>query len=208
MKSVIVGAHLRRDDVEPLATALPAGDLFLSGVDVEDDQPLGDRALLVRVAEIRARLLERATFIAVRYGWAVRSATEGAAKCAEFIDRWRQTLTANRDNVEMTLKVVGTGAGPRPKREAYQSGADYLRALHTASRSVDIDPAFREAVSRIGTHRWVNRHDGALECALLIPRASVAEVIAAGENLKRDFSAIPFLMSGPWPLEVFADDHE
>lgn len=208
MKSVIVGAHLQRDDIEPLATAFPVGNIFLSGVDVKDDQPLGDRALLVRVAETRARLLEKATFIAVRYGWAVHSANEAAAKCAEHIDRWRETLTANRDNVEMTLKVVGSDAKPRPNREEFQSGADYLRALHTASRSVEIDPAFRAAVSKIGTHRWVNRHDGALECALLVPRASVADVIATGENLKRDFTAIAFLMSGPWPLEVFADDHE
>ena len=208
MKSVIVGAHLRRDDVEPLAKAIPVGDLFLSGVDVPDDQPLGDRALLVRVAETRARMLERATFIAVRYGWAVRSAVEASAKCAEFIDRWRETLTANRDNVEMTLKVVASDSSERPRRDDFQSGASYLRALHTASRSVSIDPSFRDAVSAIGQHRWVNRHDGALECALLVPRARVAEVIATGENLKRDFPDVPFLLSGPWPLEVFADDHE
>jgi hypothetical protein len=30
----------------------------------------------------------------------------------------------------------------------------------------------------------------------------------AGAALKRDFPSVPFLLSGPWPLEVFADDHE
>ena len=38
MKSVIVGAHLRREDIEPLAGAIPLAGLFLSGVDVADDQ--------------------------------------------------------------------------------------------------------------------------------------------------------------------------
>jgi hypothetical protein len=208
MKSVIVGAHLHRDDIEPLATAIEIGDLFLSGVDVADDQPLGDRALLVRVAETRARLLERATFIAVRYGFAARSAAEALGKCAQFIDRWREKLKAHRDEVEMTLKVVATESTARPDRVDFTSGAAYLRALHAASRSAHIDDLFREAVSAMGAHRWLNRHAGALECALLVPRGSVAEVIARGEQLKRDFPDTPFLLSGPWPLEVFADDHE
>ena len=73
MRLVIVGAHLRREDVEPVAEAVPVGDLFLSGVPVADDQPLGDRDLLLRVARTRAQLLERSTFIAIRYGFAIGS---------------------------------------------------------------------------------------------------------------------------------------
>jgi len=37
-------------------------------------------------------------------------------------------------------------------------------------------------------------------------RDGVDRVRAAGEQLKRDFPDVPFLLSGPWPLEVFADD--
>ncbi len=206
MKSIIVGAHLRREDIEPLAQAIPVADLFLSAVEVADDQPLGDRNLLLRVAGTRARLLERATFIAVRYGFAARSAAEAAAKCAEYVDRWRATLVANGDRVEMTVKVAAEGATPRPRREEFQSGADYLRALHASTRSAEVDPDFRHSVSRLGTHRWLNRHDGSLECALLVPRESVGAITASGEKLKQDFPDVPFLLSGPWPLEVFADD--
>ena len=52
MKRVVIGAHLRREDVESEADALPAGSLFLSGFAVADDQPLGDRELLLRVAGV------------------------------------------------------------------------------------------------------------------------------------------------------------
>ena len=43
MKFVVIGVHLDRQDIDDLATSLPAGDLFLSGIEIDDDQPLGDR---------------------------------------------------------------------------------------------------------------------------------------------------------------------
>ena len=208
MKSVIVGAHLRRDDIEPLARAIPLNDVFLSGVDVDDDQPLGDRELLLRVAATRARLLERATFVAIRYGVAIRTDDDAKEKCGAFADRWRPTLEKNRDNVEMTLKVAASHPQARPERSGFSSGAEYLRALHAATQAADIDPAFRDAVSRAGTHRWSHRDGRSLECAILIPRRDVKELIETGERWKAEFPHIPFLLSGPWPLEVFADDHE
>ena len=208
MKGVIVGAHLRSDDVEPLARPVPVGSVFLSAVDVDDDHPLGDRDLLLRVANTRAQLLERATFIAIRYGVAVRSDDDARAKCGAFADRWRDILEKNRDNVEMTLKVAATDAQPRPDRKEFTSGAEYLRALHSATQGAVVDDRFREAVSRAGVHRWQHRDGSSLECALLVPRGAVEDVLRQGESWKRDFPHIPFLLSGPWPLEVFADDHE
>lgn len=208
MKTVMVGAHLRREDIEPLAHALPAGSLFLSGVEVAEDQPLGDRDLLLRVAKVRAQLLDRATFIAIRYGFAVHTAEEAAAKCGEHLSRWRDLLVERGQDVEMTVKVVAAEKSARPRREDFDSGAAYLRALHEATQSAAIDPAFRDAVSTLGTHRWLHRHDGSLECALLVPRAEVPRMMNAGEQWKRDFPGVPFLLSGPWPLEVFADDHQ
>ena len=47
-----------------------------------------------------------------------------------------KTAAADTAKLQMTLKVVGSDAKPRPNRDEFQSGADYLRALHTASRSV------------------------------------------------------------------------
>ena len=205
MKSVIVGAHLRREDVEPLAVAIAVGEVFLSGVQVADDQPLGDRELLLRVANTRAELLERATFIAIRYGLAVRSEADAASKCGAQAAAWQKTLTANRENVEMTLKVAASKTTTRPKREDFTTGAAYLRALHAATQAAEVDPAFRDAVSNLGTHRWLHRDDRSLECALLVARMRVRDVLAAGERLKLDFPAVAFLFSGPWPLEVFAD---
>ena len=93
MKSIAIGAHLLRDDVEPLADAVPVGDLFLSAIAVEDDHPLGDRDLLVRVAGVRAKLLEVATFVALRYGFTFASAEQAQAKTLAHHARWRRLLT-------------------------------------------------------------------------------------------------------------------
>ncbi|HKB79454.1 MAG TPA: GvpL/GvpF family gas vesicle protein [Thermoanaerobaculia bacterium] len=213
MKTVIVGVHLQREDIGTLAEVVPASGLFLSGVLVGEEQPLGDRALLLRVAEVRSRLLDRATFIAVRYGFTVRGPDEAAAKCAEPAAAWRALLQRHRDDVEMTLKAAAAAPARRPDRTEFAAGADYLRALHAAASTIDVDPSFRSAAERelvpLATRfRWL-RETTALELALLVPRGRVEDVNAAGERLRKAFASVPFLLSGPWPLEVFThDDHE
>lgn len=196
MKNVVIGIHLHRQDIH--VEAIAAGDLWLSAVAVPDDQPLGDRDLVLRVAKIRAELLDRATFIAVRYGAIVTTPT---------IDpRWRAILEANRNNVEMTLKVASLTPKARPHRDDFTSGAAYLRALHESAAEVDetFKHAAEKAIDAIET-RWLPRDQASLEMAALIPRDQVAAARAAGEQLKRDFPRVPFLLSGPWPLEVFAN---
>jgi Gas vesicle synthesis protein GvpL/GvpF len=209
MKSIVIGAHLLRDDVEPVAAAVPVGDLFLSALEVADDQPLGDRELLIKVASIRARLLDVATFVAIRYGFTLAGPADAESKCAAHLVRWKRLLTAHRDDVEMTLKVKAAVARPRPDRHDFTSGADYLRALHAATQASNVDPAFREQAERLIVplsvkHRWMHRDERSVELAALVPRARLEDMRAAGEELRQ--SDVPFLLSGPWPLEVFADD--
>jgi hypothetical protein len=207
MKSVVVGVHLAREDVEPVADVIAAGDLWLSVVGVHDDQPLGDRDLLLRIAKVRRELLERATFVAVRYGFAVSSAAEALSKSAAHLERWKTLLEQHRGNVEMTLKVAATSSQPRPDRKQFASGAEYLKALHASAQSAQVDDAFREAAERVmnaGEHRWIHRDNNSIELAALVQRTGVDDVLAAGETLKRDFPRVAFLLSGPWPLEVFA----
>ncbi len=207
MKHVAVGVHLRREDIEPLATPIAAGELFFSAVAVADDQPLGDRDLLLRVARIRAQLLERATFIAVRYGYTFAREVE-----AQQLARWKGVLEANQNHVEMTLKVAASSPKARPDRSAFTSGAEYLRALHEATQGAAADPRFREEAERLllphaGQHRWTHRDEKSLELTLLVARDRVDAVRSAGGELKK--TGVPFLLSGPWPLEAFADaDHE
>jgi hypothetical protein len=212
MKAVVIGAHLERADIEvdsePLAEAWPARDVFLSALPVPDDQPLGDRDLLLRVAAIRAKLLDRATFIAVRYGFTAWSAAEAESKCAAYLVRWRELLEAHRAHIEMTIKIAATSPRARPDRHAFKSGADYLRALHESTRGASIDPEFHAAIERTVVpltvaHRWLHRDGKSMELAALVERDRLDEVKAAGEALKK--SDVAFLMSGPWPLEVFAD---
>ena len=213
MKLVVIGAHLEKHDIEPLAEAVPVSDLWLSGVAIEDVQPMGDRDLLLRVAKVRAVLLERATFIAIRYGFTAHGSSDAAAKCAQHVDRWRRVLHESRGMVEMTLKVAATSPRTRPDRRDFDSGAAYIRALHDATRATDVAPEFRRAVDETIAplavkHRWSNRDTASLEFAALVKREDVAAINDVGAILKRDFPSIPFLLSGPWPLEVFADDHE
>jgi hypothetical protein len=210
MKTIIIGAHLQRQDVEPAAEAWEAGELFLSGLPVDDDQPLSDRHLLLRVAAIRAALLERATFVAVRYGFAARSEADALARVTPFLPRWGELLRGHRDEVEMTLKVAAASPKPRPDRHAFTSGRAYLEALHDATRGASIDPAFRTAVEEtLGPlaveRRWIHRDNNSLELAVLVPRGAVEPVRVVGHSLRERFPRVPFLLSGPWPLEVFAD---
>ncbi len=208
MKWVVAGAHLRAEDVEPIAAAIPAGEVVLSGIEIADDQPLGDRDLLLRVAKIRAELLERATFIAIRYGLTVYGENEARAKCAAYAPRWRVLLETHRDEVEMTLKVAAASPKARPDRREFDSGAAYLRALHDSITAADVSDDFRAAAERAmgGTQRtWTHRDERSLELAALVGRADVPRVREAGEALKRDFPDVPFLLSGPWPLEVFSE---
>ena len=115
MKQIVIGVHLEREDVEPIAEAIPTGDLWFSAISVADDQPIGDRELVLRVAALRAKLLDRATFIAVRYGYvAPPRAAAGAAEGGGAT--WRRILESNRYNVEMTLKVASSTPKPRPHR--------------------------------------------------------------------------------------------
>ncbi|MEO6258717.1 MAG: GvpL/GvpF family gas vesicle protein [Thermoanaerobaculia bacterium] len=213
MKLVVIGVHLRREDIEPLAMAVDAGDLFLSALEVPDDQPIGDRELLLRVAAKRAELLDRATFLAVRYGFTASSAADARAKCRLLVEQWRDALEAAKNRVEMTLKVAAQNPQPRPQRSDFDSGASYLKALHQSTRAASVEPAFRQAVdaaiaSLAARHRWVARDNASLELVALVERQVVPEVNAAGHDLKQRFPTIPFLLSGPWPLEVFVDDHE
>ena len=214
MKSIVIGAHLVRDDIEPVAEAIPVGDLHLSALAVADEQPIGDRELLVRVAGIRTRLLEKASFIAIRYGFTALSTEDAFAKCAAHLPRWKRVLTAHRGHVEMTLKVAAASPMPRPDRRDFTSGADYLRALHAVTQAANVDPSFRAAVQRLVvplgvTSRWQHRDERSVELAVLVERARVDEVLTAGEAIRLECPSVPFLLSGPWPLEVFADDdHE
>lgn len=198
MKSVAIGIHLEREDIH--VEAIPFGELWLSGVAIADDQPLADRELLLRVAKSRAELLERATFIAIRYGSVV-------PPLPPLRPEWRAILTANRENVEMTLKVVSASPKQRPSRDQFTSGADYLKALRESS-NVEIPSDFREAAERAMsgvTSRWIGRDEKSIELAALVPRSRVDAIRQSGEGLKRAFPRVPFLLSGPWPLEVFAD---
>jgi hypothetical protein len=209
MKSVAIGVHLRSEDVEPLAEAVPVAGLVVSALQVADDQSLSDRDLLVRVASVRAALLEKALFVAIRYGFTFRTSAEAEAKCAPFAESWRKLLEENRHRVEFALKIAAPGA-KRPDRRDFKSGADYLRALHDARDAATVPAEFRGQVERLLVplavqHRWIQRDATSVELAGLIGRDSLTLLAERGQTLKEVAPDVPFLLSAPWPLEVFAE---
>jgi hypothetical protein len=218
VKSIAIGLHLSERDVEPVAEPTAASGLVISAISVADDQPLGDRDLLRRVASVRAQLLERATFIAVRYGFTFRTPADVETHIAANAARWRSILEENRTRVELTLKVAARSnvrptlsrSGPTGESALRMSGADYMRALYAAKDAVSIDDRFRAAVeSHLGTlcvaQKWLKRDTASIEFAGLVERERLDEVARAGETLKREHPGVPFLLSAPWPLEIFAD---
>ena len=210
MKSIAIGVHLWREDIEPLADAVPVSGLYLSAVAVADDQSLSDRDLLVRVTTTRAALLDRATFVAIRYGFSFRTAAEAEAKCAPHVERWKVLLEEHRNRVEFTLKVAAPGSA-RPDRHDFKSGADYIRALHDARDATSVPASFKGKVESAIVplavrHRWIKRDTTSVELAGLIDRDSLPRLVEAGETLKKAAPDVPFLLSAPWPLEVFAEE--
>jgi hypothetical protein len=110
----------------------------------------------------------------------------------------------------MTLKVAAATTMLRPDRRDFTSGADYLRALHRAQQASNVDPTFRANAERLFEtlsvkRRWEHRDEKSVELAALVERTRLDEVRAVGEELRATSPDVPFLLSGPWPLEVFAD---
>jgi hypothetical protein len=207
---LLLGAHLFPEDADVSGvTAFEAGGIVASAIEYDPDRPLAEPALIESAARARARLIEREIFVGVRYGATFRTREEVAAKIGSRAPGWRRLLEENRGKVELTLKIAGRGA-LRPAPEGVSSGADYLKQLHRLRRS-EVDPAFRaaaeEEIAREAVAaRWSDRHDGAVELALLVPRSEIARFRERGEALKSRFPSVAFLLSGPWPLEAFADE--
>ena len=191
--------------------AFPLDDLTLSAASYDAAMGAAAREVVARVAELRRRLVERETFVAIRYGASVSGPEEAANKCRDHVSEWRKLLTACRGRFEITLKVLAAEAAPLPDRKQFTSGAEYLRALQAARSAKSLDPRFRAAVDArfeaiAESMKWIPRQDAAFEFAFLIRRESLDEVRRAGLELKERFAGIPFLISGPWPLEVFAGE--
>jgi hypothetical protein len=209
---VLLGAHLRAEDANVAGVrVVPAGDLFLSALEIPSSQGVAAHEVVTRAASVRQELALRETFIAIRYGATATTDQEAAAKCSSHLPRWRQLLGELRGMAELTLRAGGGAKGTRPDRSAFASGADYLHALRASKAASPVDPTFLEdARSRFaqaaGRIVAVERHDGGAELAMLVSRERIDEARNIALQLGDDWPEVPFLLSGPWPLEVFANE--
>ena len=211
----LIGAHLREEDVANVegVTVLAAGGLVLSALAFEAVRGIADRQVIGEVATARAALIRRELFVAIRYGISVRDSKEASDKCTSFLDRWRELLTQFRGCIEMTLKIASPGSGSRPDSKQFQSGSDYLRELHRSRSAKSLDAPVREMIERelfplSLQRRWVARQDGGIELAFLMQRDRLDSAAAFATRMKEHFPELPFLLSGPWPLEIFANDEQ
>ena len=189
---------------------LAAEPLFLSAVAFEGERGPADSDTIARALAARAALVQRATFIAIRYGMSVADAEEARSRCAARLQSWRETLEKRKGTVEVTLRIAAAEKTQRPDRKAFQSGSEYLRALHN-SRVSRVDAAtrsrFEEPFRGFALEsRWLDRGDGGSELVLLIRREDLDRAREAGAALQASSPQTPFMLSGPWPLETFADE--
>ena len=213
MRYALIGAHLRPEDAAGVedVEVLPLDRLVLSAIRFDPAAGLADSATIAKAARVRGELLARETFIAIRYGSSVAGRDGAHEKCASFEASWERILTRHRGMVEMTLKVA-SGRGPlRPNRKSFSSGRAYLEALHNSRRGTEVGEDFRAWIdSRFGPlavrGSWSRRDELASEFTFLTARENVTAARDAGIDLKAAFPDIPFLLSGPWPLETFADE--
>lgn len=206
---LLVGAHRKEHGRFDGICFFPLERIDVSAVAFDPNVGPADPKVLERVAALRRVMTLQETFIAFRYGATASTIDEVRAKCSAHETSWAATLDRFAGMAEFTLKTA-TGAAPeRPSRSDVSSGREYLERLH-ASRSVALPDDFRSAVEEILTplaeqSSWNHRADGGHEFSFLVRRESMDRVRESGESLKQRFPHTPFLLSGPWPLEVFAD---
>jgi hypothetical protein len=209
---MLVGLHLNRSDVEPVEHVVPVDveGLTVSAVRYSSESGKADPALLRQVLRAREDLLRRATFIAIRYGNSVRHARDAAALVRPRLQSWRHILEASQGLVEMTLRAASGEKPSRPDRRDFSSGAAYLRSLQSLRKSSAVSAEFLgDAERRLAPHsvdyRVLQREDGSAEIALLVRRSGIDALTAVSAELRKLYPEQPFLLSGPWPLETFAD---
>lgn len=210
MRYVLTGVHLEPDDAAMEGIELFETDgLTVSAIAIDDDTSIADPAVIRRAVEARSRLLDRSTFIAVRYGAPVKSVAEVRERIGGRTARWRELLTARQQLVEVTLKIAPETRAERPERTPGTSGKEYLLKLHELRRS-NVDDAQRTAIEQrfsfARATKWIARQDGGIELVALVDRNELPSVRSAGEALQSDFPTLAFILSGPWPLEAFADE--
>lgn len=212
LRHVLLGAHLRAEDVAVEGVVpMQAGPLVLSTFPVSGDQNLASREVVGTAARLRQELAAQEIFVGIRYGATARDQQDALRKCEPHIERWTLLLERWRGYAELTLKAGGAALRRRPDRNEFASGAEYMRALHALRHSASVDPAFlADAETRLGAVAAKlirrSREDGGTEIALLVRREHLERAREAAEQLRREHPSVAFLLSGPWPLEVFADE--
>jgi hypothetical protein len=206
---MLVGAHLRAADAAvDGVTSIDASPLTLSAVAFPASLHSSDRKLIGRTLEARQKLIEREIFVAIRYGAAADTPDQARQLALPFVARWNELLERHRGKIELTLKLAPRERPTRPRRQDAASGRDYLEQLQRM-RAEALSSGERETIERRFAEfekRWCQRSDGGSELALLTSRTDLERVRKAGEALRQELPDLPFVLSGPWPLEVFAND--
>ena len=109
--------------------------------------------------------------------------------------------SASKDSWTKAVADAQAAAKAGPGPEELKSIGDFDKAIRNLRAAVDekILPLARK-------HRWSHRDEKSVELTALIAREQLDDVKRAGEELRAAAPHVPFLLSGPWPLEVFADD--
>lgn len=206
-----LGVHRSADEIcAGGVSRIGVGPVVVSALEIGEGENAATTSVLTRALELRTDLLQGGSYIAIRYGVVLDSEADVVRICEPKASAWAETLEKTRGLVELTLKVAPEQRTERPNRKSVSGGSEYLMKLKQMQGS-SLPPERRreiEAILNEGANRsvWRDREGGGTELVMLVPSEKVAEFRERGRRLAELDHRLPFILSGPWPIEVFADE--
>lgn len=206
-----LGVHRSADEISAEGIArIDVGPVVVSALEIGEGENAATSSVLTRALELRTALLRGGSYIAIRYGVVLDSESEVIRVCEPKASAWAKTLDKTRGLVELTLKIAPDQKPERPDRKSVSGGSEYLMKLKLMQRST-LSKERKEEIEAIlaeGANRtvWRDREGGGTELVMLVPTERVAEFRERGQRLAQSERRLPFILSGPWPIEVFADE--
>lgn len=206
-----LGVHRSADEIVAEGISrIDVGPVVVSALEIGEGENAATTSVLTRALELRTALLRGGSYIAIRYGVVLDSAAEVVRVCEPKASAWAKTLEETRGLVELTLKIAPDQKPERPDRKTVSGGSEYLKKLRqmqgsslSSERKGEIEALLAEGATRTV---WRDREGGGTELVMLVPAERVTEFRERGRGLAQSDRRLPFILSGPWPIEVFADE--
>jgi hypothetical protein len=182
---------------DPPVLAVPSDGVSVLCTPADTGEP--DVDSLWRHEDLLERLMAQRPLLPVRYGTRVPDEAAAAAAVAGRGAALMAQLDHVRGAVELAVRVRAADA---PEVPATSSGADYLRARTTRSRTADVVHA---ALARLARDSRTRVGVEPLRAAYLVDRDAVDRFVGRVRELQDAQPELAILCTGPWPPYSFAE---